>query len=89
MSKSFKLAGEAVCHDQPSQVHGAYNSGVDAANWVIDSIKVDDIANDGAHRDIVIAGAGMSGISCAHFIMKYLTANSISNFSIILLESRY
>ena len=58
LSKSFKLAGEAVCHDQPGQVHGAYSSGVNAANWIIDSINSDDIANDGVHRDIIIAGAG-------------------------------
>ena len=56
LSRSFKLAGEAVCHDQPAQVHGAYNSGIEAADWIVDSIKADGIANDGNHRDIVIAG---------------------------------
>lgn len=88
LSRSFKLAGEAVCYDQPAQVHGAYSSGIEAADWIVDSIKADGIANDGNHRDIVIAGAGMSGISCAHALMKYLVANNITNFGIILLESR-
>jgi hypothetical protein len=45
ITKSFKLAGEAVCHDQPAQVHGAYNSGLNSTKWIYDSIQSEKLGN--------------------------------------------
>ena len=45
ISKSFKLAGEAVCSEQPAQVHGAYNSGIDSAKWMFNTIQNENLGS--------------------------------------------
>ena len=52
------LAGEAVDREQATMVHGAYASGVAAAQWAIDS---------GA-RTVIVVGAGMAGLAAARHL---------------------
>lgn len=52
------LAGEAVDRDQPTMVHGAYASGVAAAQWAIDS----------GGRTVIVVGAGMAGLAAARHL---------------------
>ena len=49
------LAGEAVDRDQPTMVHGAYTSGLAAAEWAIAS----------GGRTVIVVGAGTAGLAAA------------------------
>ncbi|MFN8023962.1 MAG: FAD-dependent oxidoreductase [Acidimicrobiales bacterium] len=49
------LAGEAVDREQATMVHGAYTSGLAAAEWAIES----------GGRSVIVVGAGMAGLSAA------------------------
>lgn len=52
------LAGEAVDRGQETMVHGAYASGVAAAQWAIES----------GGRTVVVVGAGMAGLAAARHL---------------------
>jgi monoamine oxidase len=52
------LAGEAVDRDQATMVHGAYASGVAAAEWAIAS----------GGRTVIVVGAGMAGLAAARHL---------------------
>lgn len=49
------LAGEAVDREQATMVHGAYTSGLAAADWAIES----------GGRSVIVVGAGTAGLAAA------------------------
>ena len=84
VSESFWLAGEAFDAHHPAQVHGAFNSGMDVGKAIYNNI-----AGSNKAADIVIIGAGFSGISCAYSIVQCLLKDSTSPMiSIRILEAR-
>ena len=84
VSANFWLAGEAFDAHQPAQVHGAFNSGMDVGKAIYNNI-----AGNNKAVDIVIIGAGFSGISCAYSIVQcLLNTSSPPIVSMRILEAR-
>jgi len=77
VSPSFIIAGEACDPDMPGMVHGAYKSGLVAAESVLSG----GIPENGL---VVIIGAGASGIAAAKVIIE----RNKSNAKVLILEAR-
>ena len=78
VSPSFVIAGEACDPDMPGMVHGAYKSGLAAAEYILKGEPMEE------NCQIVIIGAGAAGIAAA----KELLAKNTANAKVLILEAR-